>query len=140
MPTGPNPEPTHSKEGDHLATYGRVVAASLALVAIGLTVGSIGSGVDDGLPSIALNWRFGLDIIRAAEIFAIIAVVVMLIVRGWGGMWPRRVSTSGIDFAEVAEGSKEITEAVGTVLQVLPELVRLEVENASHRQSQGGDQ
>lgn len=138
MTAGPNP-PQGPEATDHLATYGKPVAIGLALVAVGLTVVSFTTGISEGLPAIALNWRLGLDAIRAAEIFAIVAVVVMVIVRGWGGMWPTRVSTSGIDFAGVAEGSKEISYAVSSVLEVLPEMVRLEVESAN-KQAESGSQ
>ena len=123
---------------DHLETHGRPVAILLTAAAIGLTAASFATDISDGLPSIALDWTFGLHVIRAAEIFAIVALVVMLIVRGWGGRWPSRVSTSGIDFADLAEGSKQISLAVSSILEILPELVRLEIESADNRRSQGG--
>lgn len=141
MAAQPKPETNPASKADrpdHLETHGRPVAVLLAVAAIGLTAASFATGVSDGLPSIALNWTFGLHVIRAAEVFAIVVLVVMLIVRGWGGRWPSRVSTSGIDFAELAEGSKEVSLAVSSILEILPELVRLEIENADHRRSKGG--
>jgi hypothetical protein len=78
--------------------HSKKMAFGLVVLAVGLLVGSFDYGVREGLPSVALDWLFGLQIIRAALAFAIIAVLVLLIVRGWGGMWPESFLTTGVGY------------------------------------------
>jgi hypothetical protein len=126
--------PRHSggASRDLLAEHGRWVAIPLVVVAAVLVVASFRTGVRTDLPGIALDWKLGLVLVRAALAFAVVAFVVMFLVRGWGGMWPRRISTSGVDFDELAEGSRDVTEAAEEMLEVLRELVRLETEEKAN--------
>jgi hypothetical protein len=96
---------------DLMRVHSKKVASALIVLAIGLLVGSLDYGVREGLPSVALDWLFGLQIIRAAVAFVIIAVLLMLILRGWGGLWPERILTTGVEFPaaerDVEQGASE---------------------------------
>jgi hypothetical protein len=116
-PSGPPSPDDQAKSpgtdtGEHrdlVRKHSKKMAFGLVVLAVGLLVGSLGYGVREGLPSIALDWLFGLQIIRAALAFAIIAVLVLLIVRGWGGMWPESFLTTGVGYPpaekDVAQGT-----------------------------------
>jgi hypothetical protein len=100
---GPPPETDRvahpeAERQDLVRKHSRKVAFGLAVLAVGLLVGSLDYGVREGLPSIALDWLFGLQVVRAALVFAIVAVLLMLIVRGWGGMWPESFLTTGLGY------------------------------------------
>jgi hypothetical protein len=85
---------------DVLHDHAEQVVVALLFVGILLLIASISAGVSDGLPTIAFGWKFGLEIVRAAVVFAIFGVVAIILARGWIGQWPRRISTSGIDFED----------------------------------------
>jgi hypothetical protein len=71
-------------------------------VAVVLLVASMRSAhVKSGLPDVAFGWEFGLDVIRAAIVFAVVASILMVLVRGWGGIWPQRISSSGFEYEEL---------------------------------------
>jgi hypothetical protein len=92
---------------DYLHLHSRKAVALLAIVAIVLLVASMRSAhAKSGLPEIAFGWEFGLDVIRAAIVFAVVASILMVLVRGWGGIWPQRISTSGIDYPQLAEANR----------------------------------
>lgn len=104
-PSGPPPVADSTKtldtDGDRrdlVRKHSKKMAFGLFVLAACLLVGSLDYGVREGLPSVALDWLFGLQVIRAGLAFAIIAVVVLLIVRGWGGMWPENFLTTGVGY------------------------------------------
>jgi hypothetical protein len=108
-----------------LAAHSRVAASFLALVAAALVVESLRTPVKSGLPSVALDWTFGLAVIRAGVAFAILAALVVFLARGWSGLWPSRISTTGIDYTELADGSREVKEASATIWETLREMVEI---------------
>jgi len=94
---------------DYLHLHSRKAVALLAIVAIVLLVASMRSAhTQSGLPEIAFGWEFGLDVIRAGIVFAIVASILMVLVRGWGGIWPQRISTSGFDYPQLAEATRDL--------------------------------
>lgn len=95
---------------EHLlgSSRSRETAASLAFVAIVVFVASLATGVHKGLPTLAFQWKFGLVLVRAAVAYAIFVVVFIFLARGWAGSWPQRVSTTSIDWEQVAEGSDRL--------------------------------
>ncbi len=116
-PSGPPPTPDQADISDHrdlVRKHSKRVALALVVLAVGLLVGSLDYGVREGLPSIALDWLFGLQVIRAALAFAIIAVLVLLIIRGWEGMWPESFLTTGVGYPaeKVVEGGIAQSTAV----------------------------
>jgi hypothetical protein len=121
----------HAHSRDLLRTHSKKVASLLALLALGLFVASFALGARRGLPTIAFDWLFGLQVVRAAVAFAIIAVLGVVIIRGWGGLWPQRITTTGIEFAT---GEREITEGTADVLQTLRDLVREELESKNPKE------
>jgi len=94
-----------------MRVHSKKMAFVLVAVAIGLLVGSLDYGVREGLPSVALDWLFGLQLIRAAVAFVIVAVLLMLLIRGWGGLWPERILTTGVEFPaaekDIEQGAAE---------------------------------
>jgi hypothetical protein len=96
---------------DLMRVHSKKMALVLIAIAIGLLVGSLDYGVRAGLPSVALDWLFGLQIIRAAVAFVIIAILLMLLLRGWGGLWPERILTTGVEFPtaekDIEQGAAE---------------------------------
>jgi len=92
---------------DYLHLHSRKAVAFLGIVAIVLLVASMRSAhTKSGLPEIAFGWEFGLDVIRAAIVFAVVASILMVLVRGWGGIWPQRISTSGLDYPQLTEAAR----------------------------------
>jgi hypothetical protein len=84
------------------------ITGVLMLVALSLLAASIATSVKGGLPDVALGWTFGLVILRAGVVFAVVAVIVMFLARGWGGLWPARISTTGVDYQQLGEASQEL--------------------------------
>jgi hypothetical protein len=99
-------------QADPMRAHGKVIAALLLLVAIGLAVGSFLTGTHEHLPSVALKWVFGLQLLRAGLAFAIIATLVALLVRGSAGIWPVRAGSSGLEWKieEVARRASEVAK------------------------------
>jgi hypothetical protein len=128
-PPGPPPAADQSEVAeseaavrrDLMRVHSKKMAFGLAALAIALIVGSLSYGVRGGLPSVALDWMFGLQLIRAAVAFVIIAVLLMLIVRGWGGLWPERILTTGVEFPaaeqDVERGIAESARLSGALLR-----------------------
>jgi hypothetical protein len=102
-----------------------IAAITLTLVAAVLVVASVEAGVSAGLPSAAFGWKLGIEIVRAAVAFAIVAVVVIVLVRGWGGHWPQRISTTSIDWGELADAIEDRRQAGDTVEEVAAQLQAL---------------
>jgi hypothetical protein len=98
------------------------MASLLFVLAIALLVGSLAYGVRDGLPSIALDWLFGLQLIRAALAFAIIAVLITVIVRGWGGLWPTSFLTTGFGYPAEQEVEGGVASSTAIALEVRREI------------------
>jgi uncharacterized membrane-anchored protein len=108
-----------------LEEYSREAAFILLVVAVLLFALSTLAGETVHLPSIALGWRLGLEIVRAAFAFAIVAAVVMVVVRGFGGMWPSGFSTTGLSY--------EQADAVRELAADLVELERLKTAVQAHK-------
>jgi len=113
-PAGEDSEVSHlhaAVRRDLMRVHSKKMAFVLVAVAIGLLVGSLDYGVREGLPSVALDWLFGLQLIRAAVAFVIVAVLLMLLIRGWGGLWPERILTTGVEFPaaekDIEQGAAE---------------------------------
>jgi len=107
---------------DLLREHSEDVASILFLLAVALLIASLLTGVSKNLPSIALGWTFGIAVIRAGVVFAVVAALTVFLVRGWGGLWPQRISTTGIDFQQLAEGSDSLEHAVRTMMSVALDL------------------
>jgi hypothetical protein len=105
---------------DLLRAHSRLVAVGLLVLAVGIFAGSFAYGSHSGLPTVALDWLFGLQVIRGAVVFAIFALLIVLLIRGWGGLWPQRITTTSIEFpeieAEVAKHESEVSELLGQVI------------------------
>jgi uncharacterized membrane protein len=110
---------------DLLAERAAYAAALLGIVAAGLIVASIKAGVTGNLPTIAGGWKLGVELLRAAIAFAVIAVLLIVLVRGWGGHWPQRISTTGIDWGDLTEAIEERRQARDTVHEVEAELTQM---------------
>jgi hypothetical protein len=108
---------------DLLQVHRRKSAAALLILAVAIFSGSFAYGKVDGLPSTSFDWLFGLQVIRAGVAFAVIAVLIAVIARGWGGLWPRRVGTTGLEFPEatheVATQSRQIAQIVRALIDEL---------------------
>ena len=107
---GPNVEHNADSEepaADPLVRYPRTAATLVAIVAAGLIVASLLSDTERGLPTLAFDWQFGLDLIRAGVAFVIIALLLILVIRGWHGVWPQRFSHEGLDYSDALKGSAE---------------------------------
>lgn len=113
-------EPGHRR--DPLHEHSKVVVVAMCILAIGLLVASLLSDASEKLPTAAFGWELGLDIIRAAVAFAVIAGFVIVLFRGWGGIWPQRLSTTGIDYKELSEGSLGLAKGEAKIRQLQEEL------------------
>ncbi len=85
---------------DLLEEYSREAAVILLVVAVLLFALSALAGETVHLPSIAFGWKLGLEIVRAAFAFAIVTIVIMVVLRGFGGMWPSSFSTTGLSYEQ----------------------------------------
>jgi hypothetical protein len=103
---------------DLLAEHPALAAIALAVLAVTLVVFSITAGVSGTLPTIAGGWKLGIEILRAAIAFGVIAILVIVLIRGWGGHWPQRISTTSIDWGSLAVGIEERKRATDTVNEV----------------------
>jgi hypothetical protein len=127
---GPNPnEDADQVEsvGDPLARYPRTAAVLVGLMAAGLLVASLLGDTQHGLPTLAFEWQFGLDLVRAAVAFLIIALILLLVIRGWNGVWPQRFSHEGLDYSDALKGSaiqqvglKEASELLDKIRELTP--------------------
>ena len=106
--SGPNPQapPTHQNKGHLLTTHPKGLATALGVVALLLLGASILTGVTGSLPTAAFGWTFGLQVIRAGVIFAIVAVLAIVLIRGWTGEWPSSFSTTGLGYNEAADATQ----------------------------------
>jgi hypothetical protein len=98
---------------DFLNEYSRLSVAFLLIVAAVILVASLSSSSSSkDLPGIAFGWVFGLAVIRAAVVFGVVALVAMVLIRGWGGLWPQGVSTSGFEYnpTDVARNNVRVVE------------------------------
>jgi hypothetical protein len=124
--------PPANKSGDSFETtvrrdlmrvHSKKLALGLIVLAVALLVGSLAYGVREGLPSVALDWLFGLQLLRAAVAFVVVAVLVMLILRGWGGLWPERILTTGVEFpAAEKDVERGLAESAKISLALLREI------------------
>jgi hypothetical protein len=92
---------------DPLTRYPRTAALLVGLMAAGLFAASLLGDTEPGLPTLAFDWQFGLDLIRAAVAFVIVALILLLVIRGWNGVWPQRFSHEGLDYSDALKGSAE---------------------------------
>jgi hypothetical protein len=127
--SGPPPAPTPGRvdrgeapRRDLLRTHSKLAASVLALLGIGMFFASFSDGVHSGLPTVAFDWVFGIQVVRAAVAFAIFAVLIALIVRGWGGLWPQRITTTSLEFPEAEQ---DILQGTADATQITRELLRL---------------
>lgn len=101
--------------------HSKPVVSVMLVVAAGLLAASFTQGVNEGLPSVALDWLFGLRLLRALGAFAILAILAMVLIRGWGGLWPQRISASSVDFPaieqEVTKNANEVSLAVRALIR-----------------------
>lgn len=118
-------EPKQSHNRDLLAEHSVRVAVVLIVCALGLFISSFAAGNPIKLPGIALGWGFGLEVVRAALALAILAVIIMVIVRGWGGMWPSGISTQGIDYKEISQTTAELSGDALELSQVRAEIATI---------------
>jgi hypothetical protein len=107
---------------DLMAEHPAWAAIALGALAVALVVFSIKAGVSGNLPTIAGGWKLGVEILRAAIAFGVIAVLLIVLIRGWGGHWPKRISTTSIDWGDLAEGIQERKDASDIVDEVEAEL------------------
>jgi hypothetical protein len=89
-----------SARRDLLEEYSREAAFVLLVVAVLLFALSALASETVHLPAVAFGWKLGLEIIRAAFAFGIVAIVAMVVVRGFGGMWPSSFSTTGLSYEQ----------------------------------------
>jgi len=112
-------ETREAQDRDLLKEFSREIAFGLVLLAGVLFVLSIGATETSQLPEIAFGWKLGLDILRAAIVFGALAALIMVLVRGFGGMWPSKLSTSGLDYDQIRRTASDLRKD-------LDELDRLE--------------
>jgi hypothetical protein len=126
---GPNPPDDDEGEAtaDPLTRFPRVSATLVGLLATGLLVASLLGDTQRGLPTLAFEWQFGLDLVRAALAFVIIASILLLVIRGWHGVWPQRFSHEGLDYSDALKGGelqrrglKEASELVEQIRKKRP--------------------
>ncbi len=129
MPNDVGPNPGASKQGggakeeppDFLTQHSRIVAALLGVTAVVLMLVSASKGVRHDLPGPAFDWSLGLVVLRASVTFAILAALVVVLVRGWGGIWPQRISTTGADYdkQQLEQGSEDVGAGASAILAAL---------------------
>ena len=105
---GPNPQNYAAQDdsvADPLTRYPRTSAVLVAVVAVGLFAASLFGDTEHGLPTLAFEWQFGLDLVRAAVAFVVIALILLLVIRGWNGVWPQRFSHEGLDYSDALKGN-----------------------------------
>lgn len=107
---------------DPLSRYPRSSALLIAFLAAGLLLASLLGDTEHGLPTLAFEWQFGLDLIRAAIAFLIIGLVLLLVVRGWNGVWPQRFSHEGLDYSDAVAGTELQESGLREATELLKEL------------------
>lgn len=111
--------PVRQKRQDLLRIHSKKMTVILLALGVAAFAASFSTGVHGGLPSAALDWVFGLQLLRAAIAFAIVAALIILIVRGWGGLWPQRITTTSLEFPEAEEDVVEGTVEAGQIMREL---------------------
>ena len=109
---------------DPLGNRLAAVALAVALVFVfGIALReSIAFGTPDELPGIALDSPALLHIFRATIATALVAALLVVLIRGAFGYWPLQISTTGVAYAEVVVSESELAEQVRDVVAVAKEL------------------
>jgi predicted secreted protein len=114
----------------------RSAAVALAVVlafVFGIAIReSIGFGAPDQLPGVALDSPALLHIFRATVATALVAALLVILIRGAFGYWPLQISTTGVAYTEVVISESELAEQVRDVVAAARELdARLSAVEAS---------
>jgi hypothetical protein len=121
----PNPEPRSVKRRDLLAEHSRLAASALGVAAAGIFFASFSTGLGTHLPADAFEWEFGLQLLRGAVAVAIVWALLFVLIRGWGGRWPSRISTSGVEFDDLGRATEELGEGARLALEVVRGLTEM---------------
>ena len=87
-----------------------VVVALCLLFAAGMAISvGAGAGSASSLPAVSLKSPLLLHLERCGVGVAIIGAIVLFLVRGWGGDFPRKVSTTGAEWADEETAAQLVT-------------------------------
>ena len=137
----PVPRGEFGKAPNYFVTHPKACASGLLVVVVLAFVASATSEVVPNLPTAALGWKFGLDLIRALVVVAIIGGIAMVLIRGRAGEWPKALGPGGAEYAdrpEVAKAVENYGEAQARLDPVVDSVVSI-IENATMR-ARTGDQ
>lgn len=79
------------------------VTLLLASVAIGSFIASVAYGAPKSLPGVALGLPLLLHLERALAITVAFTLVLMFLLRGWRGDFPRKLTTGGAEWPDASE-------------------------------------
>lgn len=116
------------KRSDYLRDHSHIGVIALGAIAVAIFIASFVTGLQTGLPADAFEWTFGLRILRAAVAVAIVWALAVVLIRGWGGVWPSKVSTSGVEFEKLEMASDQLREGAQIALEVTRGLAALREE------------
>lgn len=110
----------------HRLTSRLIVLATL-VVTCAAFVGSATSTDPDEIPSVALGSRLLLDVERAVLSAALVSGCLVFLIRGWGGYFPTRLSTTGAEYSavsQIAQSGRDAAEVVQTLELQLREVMQ----------------
>jgi hypothetical protein len=116
------------KGSDFLNDHSHAVASVFGAVAIGIFIASFAVGLKSGLPADAFDWTFGLRVLRAGVAVAIVWALGVILIRGCSGVWPSKVSTSGVEFEKLEMATNELEKGAQIALEVTRGLAALREE------------
>lgn len=122
---GETQERQDSDGRDLLVEHSRAVVFGLCAVAVVLLALSVKSQEAIQLPSLAFGWKLGLDITRAAVVLGVVAILAMVLIRGYGGLWPYKVSTTGFDYEKIASAATQLSDLLARLDDLEKEMRRL---------------
>jgi len=74
------------------------------------------------LPGVALDSPFLLDLERAAVAAALVVGTAVFLIRGWGGYFPSKISTTGAEYATWSSSAERTAENDDAAIDVLVEI------------------
>jgi hypothetical protein len=113
----------------------RVIVATTVAVAIGAFIGSALGATPSKLPGIALESSLLMHVERSLIVASAVASVLIIVLRGWAGYFPAKLSASGAEYGE----RSAVTEGVWNEHEILDALADMDAKHLALARSLSED-